>query len=307
MAFVCVAATRAEEASSSLQLVEQTEGWLVREGDRDVLFYQRAAKSRDGEFTRAHYVHPLYSLDGQVLTEDFPQDHLHHRGVFWAWHQLLVGEQPIGDGWACRDMVWNVAHVEPVTDAESSVALRTHVVWKSPQRTNAAGTPKPLVQERTTIRVHAADHDARKIDFEIQLLAAEENLRLGGSDDEKGYGGFSVRVRLPEGVRFTGAGGTVEPQLTAVDTGAWLDVSAPYDQDGALSGVTILPHPSSPGFPQPWILRRERSMQNAVWPGREPVQLSTESPVILRYRLVLHRGGADRERIERWASQYAEQ
>ena len=34
--------------------------------------------------------------DGQVLTEDFPADHLHHRGIFWAWHQVYVGEKAMG-------------------------------------------------------------------------------------------------------------------------------------------------------------------------------------------------------------------
>ena len=287
-----------------LEATENEEGVLIREGDADVLFYQRATRSLGGQRPRANYVHPLYDLDGRVLTEDFPTDHLHHRGIFWAWHQVWVGDKRIGDPWTCEDFVWDVqqATTEP---EENALALRSHVLWKSPQWTDGAGAMKPLVEERTTIRVHKSSDDARAIDFEIRLLALEKDVRLGGSDDEKGYGGFSVRVRLPEGVRFTGEKGEVEPQITSVEAGPWLDVSARYGDGNEISGVTILCHPSSPGFPQRWILRSARSMQNPVYPGREAVTLSTDEPLVLRYRLILHRGEATRERADGWFREYA--
>jgi hypothetical protein len=281
------------------------EGVLVREGDADVLFYQRTTKSQEGKYPRAHYLHPVYNLDGNVLTEDFPRDHLHHRGVFWAWHQLWLGERKLGDGWACQDFAWDVQDVTTHDEGPDRLTLKTRVIWKSPQAKDDAGNLVPLVDERTAIHIHRAADDARKIDFEIRLLALQENMRLGGSEDEKGYGGFSVRVRLPEGVRFLGEKGEAEPQVTAVEAGRWLDISGPYGKDEAADGVTILEHPSLPGFPQPWILRGERSMQNPAFPGREPVTLSTETPLVLRYRLVIHRGAADPERIQNWFAEYA--
>lgn len=36
----------------------------------------------------------------------------------------------------------------------------------------------------------------RKIDFQIELLALENDMRLGGSEGAKGYGGFTTRIRL---------------------------------------------------------------------------------------------------------------
>ncbi len=291
------------DEAGPLRAIQQDQGWLVREGGRDVLFYQQAVRSQDGKYPRANYLHPLYSLDGAALTEDFPRDHLHHRGIFWAWHQVIVGDRPIGDPWVCRDFLWDVEKVEPRDEGPDAVALHAHVLWKSPQRTTPAGELKPLAREETTLRVHRAADEARKIDFEIRLLALEENLRLGGSDDAKGYGGFSVRVRLPPEVRFLGQQGDVEPQTTSVEAGPWLDVLAPFDGQ-QLSGVAILQHASLPGYPQRWILRRQASMQNPVWPGREPAPLSTTEPLVLKYRLVLHRGAADAARLNRWLAEY---
>ena len=42
---------------------------------------------------RSSYVHPLYGLDGEVITDDFPKDHYHHRGLFWAWPHVRVGTE----------------------------------------------------------------------------------------------------------------------------------------------------------------------------------------------------------------------
>lgn len=295
---------RAAETESNFIVQENEQGSLVSEGGQPVLFYQRAARSLDGKFERANYVHPLYDLDGSVLTEDFPADHRHHRGIFWAWHQFWIGEKKIGDAWATEDFVWEVTKVETQIEKDSAT-LTAQVTWKSPQWTGADGRQKPLVHETTTIRVHRSTDDARKIDFEIRLLAAEDEVRIGGSDDDKGYGGFSVRVQLSKDVQFTGRDGRVEPLRTAVEAGPWIDVSGSLSEPGKQTGVAILCHPTTPGYPQQWILRNERSMQNPVYPGRRATALSKETPTVLRYRLVVHRGAADRATVDKWHAQYA--
>jgi hypothetical protein len=43
--------------------------------------------------SRACYIHPLWGLNGEVLTDDFPKDHYHHHGVFWAWPHVEVGSE----------------------------------------------------------------------------------------------------------------------------------------------------------------------------------------------------------------------
>lgn len=49
-----------------------------------------------------------------------------------------------------------------------------------------------------------------------------------------------------------------------------------------------LHHPDNPGHPRKWILRSSDSMQNAVYPGRTAVAVSTTKPLVLQYRLVIH-------------------
>ena len=290
-------------SASPMKIVESSEGFTVMDGKERVLFYQRRPKSLHGEYSRCHYIHPLYGLDGEILTEDFPDDHPHQRGIFWAWHQILVGDKSVSDGWILKDFFQDVYNVETSMDSESAT-LKVHLYWKSPAWTDDKGRQKPFVEETTIIRVYRALENMRKIDFQISLLALEDGVRIGGSDNEKGYGGFSPRVRTPKGLVFTGQKGLVQPRNLAVEAGPWLDFSGDFRGDGNVSGLAVLCHKSIPGYPTPWILRQKESMQNAVYPGRYPVPLSRQKPLVLRYRLIVHRGNAQQVNLDELQAQY---
>ena len=303
-AFMPLCGCRQTEPAHAIKVTKTDQGFLFTEGDKQVMFYQRQVKSLDGKYARANYIHPLYGLDGEVLTEDFPADHLHHRGVFWAWHQAWVGDKQLGDSWAIKDFVWDIQDVKVVTPDSESRALQVEVYWKSPLWTDADGNQKPFVKENTTIRVYRAEDDMRKVDFEISLLALEDNLRLGGSEDEKGYGGFTTRIPLPDGLAFIGADGPVEPKNLSVEGGPWMDFSGPLGPDGKTSGIAILCHKSLPNYPERWILRRKGSAQNPVFPGREPVPLSSKVPLVLCYRLIIHRGDVHQVDLDKLQAEY---
>jgi len=278
-------------AAAELQVVANEQGYLFSEKGASILFFQTAVKSLNGNYARCNYVHPLYGLDGEILTEDFPEDHLHHHGIFWAWHQVWIGDQSIGDAWLSKDFRWEMCNSELLMSGKNSRTLKTETLWFSPLWTDSTGQEKPFAKEVTFIIVHAARDNYRLIDFEINLYALEPDMRIGGSNDEKGYGGFSPRFILPADTRFWSENGAVVPQNTALNAGPWVDVSGSFS-NANVSGITILCHASNPGYPQAWILRQTRSMQNAVYPGRQPVPLPMEKPLTLRYRLVVHRGDA---------------
>jgi hypothetical protein len=262
------------------------------EGKDSILNYQIADKSLNGTYSRSNYIHPLYTLDGQILTEDFPSDHLHHRGVFWAWHQLYVGDKQIGDAWEIKDFRWEVKSVRELKGQGDAKAIQAEVFWKTTQWIDDEGNEKAVVKEITTIKVYPAENRYRQIDITISILALEENMRIGGSEDEKGYGGFSPRIRLTEDVHFTSTAGEVKPDNLPVEANGWMDISGSYGKRGELAGLSILCHPNNPGYPNPWILRSKRSMQNAVYPfpGASAVPFSENQPTILRYRLLVHEG-----------------
>ena len=289
---------------AAMRITKDPQGYWFSEGAIKVLFYQAERKALpDGRAARSNYFHPLHDLDGTVVTEDFPDDHIHHRGIFWAWHQVRINGTTVQDQWVNRDSFWTVQDARIGSDARSaSLALR--VVWESPRFTDAQGRRRPFVEERSVTRVHRAEGAIRKIDFHQRLTALVDGVEIGGSEDAKGYGGFSYRIVMPPDIRFIGKQGVVTPIENAVGSSPWMDVSGSYGMSGK-SGLTVLTHPSTTGFPQAWILRARGSMQNAVYPGRQPVAIPRDRPVILRYRLVLHRGELPPADIERLQAAYA--
>lgn len=279
---------------------EQPDGLFIGQGADSVLFYQRTATSLNGQYTRAHYIHPLYSLHNSVLTEDYPEDHLHHRGIFWAWHQNYAGEKQVGDAWALENFSWEVS-VATAERFADSCRLHTEVYWKSPLWLNGQGQEKAFVQEKTDITIHKTQKNYRVIDYHIRLWALENEVQIGGSEDEKGYSGFSWRIRLPENVAFSGAQGQVIPQTLALRAGPWIRMSGNLDGQAGEEGVVVIDHPDNPGYPQPWILRSSRSMQNAAYPGRERIVIGRNEPLQLRYRMVIYDGVLSDEEVERLA------
>ena len=279
--------------------IEKIEGGvLVTEKSKKVLFYQVVPKSKDGEYERCNYIHPLWGVDGTVLTEDFPTDHLHHRGVFWAWHQLWIGDQEIGDPWALIDFEQDVTKTEYKILKNGSGELKVEVDWKS-EKWKKQGEKVPYLKENTTVTIHKQKANYRKIDFEIRLLALEENLKIGGSDNEKGYSGFSVRMVLPEDIIFTGPNGEVTPEINAVKSEGYVNITGSLLDGNKKGGVVIIDNIENPGYPQNWILRKQKSMQNPAYPGRHAVPVSTTKPLILKYSLLVYSGELSDKKIQK--------
>ncbi len=278
----------AQPAASDVSLEAREEGWQFYEDGQPVMFYRTVSKSLDGKCGRADYVHPLVGLDGQVITEDFPKDHLHHRGIFWTWHQLLIKGQSVGDAWLCEDFIWDVQTVRVLQQGPDTAALEATVLWKSPHWKKGK---EAMVREIVTLRLHRRKNNCRMIDFGIALQALQGDTWLGGSDNVKGYGGFTARIATPGDTVFTSAIGPVEPKNTPVFGGPWMNLTGTLD--GRPYGAAILQHPDNPLCPQAWILRHSKrfsNMQNPVYPWRHPIRLPTDTPLVLKYRLLLHRG-----------------
>ena len=286
MAMLILSSCSSQDARFSFRQTEQ--GYELTEGDRQVFFYQQAPKTLTGEYVCNNYIHPLYSLDGDTLTEEFPPDHPYHRGVFLSWHQLFKGSANLGDGWVNAGISQEVLKVNTSVSGKSA-ELSAEVLWKSD---SLAGTG-PFMKENTVITVFPSANGIRVIDFRIGLTALVEELMLGGSDDPKGYGGFCIRLDIPDDMKFVSEGKNILPQELQVNAGNWMDFSGNFGNSEKINGVAILCSPQNPLFPSPWILRQKGSMQNAVWPGREKVKIDQDKQLVLRYRLVIHNGNTD--------------
>ncbi len=279
---------------AQINMVVKEGGFLFMEGKDSLFFYQKSPKDMEGKYSRCNYIHPLYGSDNSRLTEDFPVDHLHHRGVFWAWHQILIDNKPISDGWGLKNFQQKVTDIE--FRLQKGIGyLNATVDWISPLWRNGS---EPFLQEKTTITMYPKTGNYRRIDFEIKLKAMTDRLSIGGSDDEKGYSGFSVRLKLPDDVGFSGENGLVEPTNTAVVAGNTIKITGSFLKGEKKGGVAIYSNPENPVPSTNWILRKAASMQNAVYPGRQPVSIPFDKPLVLKYSLLVFQGDLTQKQIK---------
>ena len=277
------------EVKKSPFLFKETDpGIELIENGNPVFFYQRKPKSSAGQYVCTNYIHPLYSINGDTLTEEFPPDHPYHRGIFWTWHQLYVDNKSIGDGWINDGISLEVVNVK-TEKSNNRARFNLEVMWKSSTFQNG----KPFMVEHTTIIVYQLESGIRKIDFEITLKPLVPGFQIGGSSDEKGYGGFCARIKLPDGLIFTSEKGATTPRDIQIKAGPWMDFSADFGKNSEVSGLILLCHSSTPNYPEPWILRQKGSMQNIVFPGQNRIGIAMDKPAVLRYRIIINNGNAD--------------
>jgi hypothetical protein len=288
-------------AFAQLSMKKTDEGILITDGDKDVLLYHTANNNSGGKCERCNYIHPLYGIDGSVLTEDAPSDHPHQRGIFWAWRQVFVDGRQVADQWELQNFEQEIIEFEFMKQRSGNVILKTEVDWLS-DHWKINGEEIPFIKEYGRMEIWPANGKVRRIDFEIHLRALEDGVKLGGSDDDKGYGGFSLRMKLPDDVSFSGPKGKVIPMDTEVVSPGYINISGSVSNRGKSGGIVILDHPDNPGYPQSWILRDKNSMQNAVWPGREPVDISVAEPLVLKYTLLVYSGKMNDKKIQRFIS-----
>lgn len=258
------------------------------DGDELIFSYQVDTKSHQGQYPRANYIHPLNDFSGNSITEDFPEDHLHHRGIFWTWHQLYLDGQSVADPWMCESITWKVHDVKHRVKKEMA-SITAAVDWL------VGEDQQSLVREQVEVNYQGAQ-EYYLLDFNITLSSLRDGVSIGGSDDNKGYGGFSPRLALGDHVTFTDATGTVTPDNEQVNAGNWMLVSdiGPDELD-----VAIMYHPESTASLHGWILRAKGSMQNPVWPGRERVMLNQGDQVNIKARVVVFRDKAVRNIIDK--------
>ena len=253
--------------------IPTAEGIALFEAGAPILFYRNQPEP-GREAWRTNYVHPLYSVDGTVITEDAPQDHLHQRGVYWAWRRLLVDGVVVADGWVGDRFVLEVASPTPHPWPDGSMQIDAHATWRAPVN----GVEAAIIEESSSIRAYPLADGHRRIDFEVRLRALRRGVQLAGTDDEKGYSGVSLRFARSDQLSFFSAGQSLEPQVGAVRTGEEVTFHWSSPAPGWPGSIRASCRVNNQAW-HSWVLRREPSMQNCAYPGRNPVDVPQGRPL----------------------------
>jgi len=261
----------------------------LSEGDRPVFVYNYGTMSKSGvpaDRNRSSYIHPLYGLDGEVLTDDFPEDHYHHRGLFWAWPRVKIGNAS-SDLWMLKGIEQRFESWVERQANERGAKLVVENGWHLDGR--------KVVRERVSFRVRAATEVARAIDVELELVPLTEPLTLQGAEG-KSYGGLTLRFAPRAETRITIPAGPTETDLPMARL-PWADLSGRFSGNSRSSGVTIFVHPDHPDFPPEW-LTRHYGVLCLGWPGVQAQTFQRGTVIRCQYRLWIHRNDVGAEQIK---------
>jgi hypothetical protein len=253
---------------------------------------------RDHRRVRGCYVHPLWGLQGEQLTADFPRDHFHHHGLFWAWKHVTVGDR-MYDLWEYPDIEDRFVRWLCRETGSDTATLGVENGWFVGQ--------EQIMVERFWMRVFPADENSRTVDLQLTLIPTDRPVSLSG-DEGKSYGGMTLRfdvwprrdalVRTPERtIRHVGSGLESAEDLSNTAL-RWADLASAFEGSAARSGAALLIHPRHPDYPPTWLTRCYGALC-VGWPGTAPQTLEPGVAVTLRYRLWIHRQEVEHPVLQR--------
>jgi len=250
--------TPAKPSPAHESLAAKTQGEICElrtaEG-RPVLRYQigEAPFPRPGidpAFLRGGHIHPVFSPSGLKITDDYPSNHIHHHGIWFAWTKTeFAGRAPD---------FWNMGQKKGKVEPDGGFAS-----WEGPVAAGfearhrfvdlLGGKPTTALRERWRVEVFRPPATGAPIHiFELTSThecASSEPLIL----PEYFYGGLGVRGNWAwngaDKTQFLTSGGEGDRVKANATRGNWCHIGGLVD--GKRTGMAMLGHPDNFRAPQP--------------------------------------------------------
>lgn len=254
----------------------------LTEAGKTVLVYRTKPINPATEPGRANYISPLYAPDGTALTEDKPGDHPHQRGVWWAWMKVQADGKLVADGWYMKNLAYSVREKRFLGDAEGGGTLTVEVDWI----VNSGDELSFVAREVTKVTVRPLKSGVRRLEFDTTITSRLDALGLGGSEDDRGFGGFSIRLVDPEHLTFVSGGKTLVPNGAVLDAGQSMGFAWSGGSNSPAWTVGLACKANGQAVTR-WMLYDVRSMQNCVFPGRAPMILKKDQTLRLQETVII--------------------
>jgi len=231
-----------------------------------------------------------------------PHTHNHHLSL-WIGHEKIGG----ANFWGMNQNPSRIAFdfIKKIDDGDRA-SLTILGRWLDGER-------KPLMLEDRTWTlspkyetIGSGGFGEYTLDLALKLTPAASSITIGKS----AFGFAAVRVAKMMGT--ADGGGTIrnsegqvnEEQLMPHRRARWCDYSG-TPALGAVSGVTLMDHPSNPNHPTYFHVRRDGWMGSS-FSFEGDVTVTKEKPLILRYRFFVHAGPCEPERLDAEWRRYAQ-
>ncbi len=282
MLLLAVLAIQAAAGSS----VEKTpNAVIVREGGAETVRYQLVKpEGVPLSVESACYFHPLTAPSGTVVTDVAPDDHRHHRGVFFGWVEMRGKKDADFWGWGEKAPKKGRSIVNRGFETIGAASFRLRNEWRAEEEV--------LLSEDLVVSVETRGA-ARILDLAYTFTAPEE-VRVG----RWAFGGFCARARKDGKTAIEGPEGVVDRKTpnhmdpaTAWPDARWYACSFELP-DGKKAGVAVVNPPSNPKAG--WYNATSIAMLNPSVTAPGALTLAAKSPLTLRYRVVAFDGPTPR-------------
>jgi hypothetical protein len=277
----------------------------IRIGDKPVLVYNKATlqppDGADPVFARSGFIHPLYTPSGNIVTDDFPPDHFHQHGLFFAWVNTTFERRNV-DFWNQAERKGDVEHLS-VTDVRSGDVFAELVVVLRHLDKSAVEGPKAALEETWTVRVYNVA-DPFLIDFiSEQRTAGASALTV----NDYHYGGMAIRGAR-QWTEHSGSDMLTSEGKHRIDGNHtrpnWVEIYGPVD--GTSAGAVLMGATDNFRYPQP--VRLHPSMPYFCFAPMVAGEFRIDPGQVYRsrYRIAVHDGPPNRADNDRIWSDYAE-
>ncbi|MBS7612433.1 PmoA family protein [Candidatus Bathyarchaeota archaeon] len=189
------------------------------------------------------YFYPLNAPSGLCITEDSPEDHVHHRSM-WTAHGDVNGI----DFWTeTSESGKQIVKIVSIKDMEDFGIVESNEVW-------ITKTGSPVIDVFRRFIFRKTLNGLRIIDVEVDFTASYSDIKFG---DTKEGGIISLRV-TPSMREVTG--GIIRNSRGDVGEGEcwgkraeWCDYTGSVN--GKTVGIAIFDHPSNLRYPTYWHVR----------------------------------------------------
>ena len=295
---------------TGVDLTRRSDGLDFKVGGRSVFSFVTTpsglpAKDIKPIFLRGGYIHPVFTPSGRLVTDDYPSDHYHHHGIWFAWTKTeFEGTHP--DFWNVGDGTGRIEF----ESLDGSWTGPVHAGFKSRQRYVAlkGSTAKTALNEQWEVRVYNVGQGGmgkRYFLFDIvaiQQCASSSPLVL----EDYRYGGMGVRGHRDwkdkSKVSILTSEGKTRENGNATRA-RWVHMSGPVDDQAV--GIAVLDHPGNFRSPQPLRLHPDDPYFNYAPSQLGRFEIKPGEKFVLRYRYVVADGAADKTELDRLWNDYA--
>ena len=280
---------------SMFSLEESDSGRLtIFENENPVLSYNFGMQLQEGvseRYRRSTYIHPIYDLKGNILTDDFPSDHYHHRGLSWMWPKIFVdsvrydlwhiyGQQGELNGIHQVFGKWIVQEVGPVC-----ATIGSKNIWQ-------LDTGQKVMDEWVYVKVYKAADNTRAVDIKL-IWKAITTIGIEGQT-KKGYGGLNFRFAPRRETQiYSNLGKEEDSDLKELP---WADQSAKFGDNNYFSGLSIFQQKENNNHPAGWCLRHYGFL-GVAWPGVERYNMKPGETLSLSFRIWIHQGDVEEGKV----------